>query len=178
MITCEHCGKSFEPKHRGARFCSIACANRGAKRRRPSGSERPDWKGDQARAETKRERAQKAYSLDGRICEFAGCPQAATDRHHVNEDTGDNRRENLQFLCRRHHMEIDGRLDALLENQRKQTERQRAYVPPPCVRCGTPKKEKRWHGRCRACAVYLSRTGAERPDRLIERATRKEGRDD
>ena len=44
------------------------------------------------------------------------------DRHHIDEDTTNNKRSNILFLCRRCHMEIDGRLDAL-----KQQNKERAH---------------------------------------------------
>lgn len=127
----------------------------GSKETAPRGPDHYAWKGKDARPETQRERCQRMYPLDGVVCEHKGCEKPATDRHHVSGDTNDNRRENIQLLCRRHHMEVDGRLDALRE-----------MVPPvqppkPCANCGVPSKPLR-KGRCHACNEYLRRHGVER----------------
>ena len=42
-------------------------------------------------------------------CE-ASCGCEAVDRHHIDGDTSNNDRSNVQFLCRRCHMEADDRL--------------------------------------------------------------------
>jgi ribosomal protein L40E len=57
--------------------------------------------------------AQRLYSLDGVRCEMADCDSAAMDRHHIDGNPLNNARENVMFLCRRHHMLADGRLDTL-----------------------------------------------------------------
>lgn len=44
------------------------------------------------------------------LCER--CGKAATDRHHKDANTGNNEASNIEMLCRRCHMEIDGRLAA------------------------------------------------------------------
>jgi hypothetical protein len=41
-------------------------------------------------------------------CELCG---KKGERHHINGDPIDNRRENISFLCRRCHMAADGRLE-------------------------------------------------------------------
>lgn len=58
--------------------------------------------------QTGRYRAQRRYPDLG-TCERCGA-RPAIDRHHVNGDVFDNRRENLSFLCNRCHQEVDGRL--------------------------------------------------------------------
>lgn len=122
----------------------------------PRGSEHPDWKGDDARDETKRARAQRMYKLDNALCEC--CSQVpATDRHHKDDDTGNNERNNLMFLCRRCHMTVDGRLEAFINAP------DRSPRPPkPCTNCGRPSKPLR-KGRCHTCNEYLRRNGVERP---------------
>lgn len=74
------------------------------------GSKHPAWRGDAARPETKRSRAQRQFKLGS--CEL--CQKAATDRHHKDGDTGNNSKRNVQMLCRRCHMEADGRLPKFL----------------------------------------------------------------
>lgn len=123
------------------------------------------WKGDAARDESKRNRAQRMYPLDGVECEGDGCGAPATDRHHIDGDTGHNERSNIMFLCRRHHMEIDGRLEALAKNPG------RGPLPPrPCAHCGQ-ETQRLDNGRCHTCAVYWRRTGEDRPDWLIRGET-------
>jgi len=117
------------------------------------------WKGDRARTTTKRSRARRKFVNLG-TCEECG-EKPATERHHKDEDTGNNARENLVFVCRLCHMKIDGRLEKLHEARRKVP----IKPPKPCARCGKPTKPLR-RGRCSACETYLRRNGRERPARL------------
>jgi hypothetical protein len=66
------------------------------------------WKGDKVTPETGRCRANRLYPHPG-PCRLCGADKA--ERHHKNGDTTDNSPENIEFLCRRCHMESDGRLD-------------------------------------------------------------------
>lgn len=115
------------------------------------------WKGNAANPSTKRHRCQKAYAIDK--CEL--CSAKATDRHHVDGDTGNNARTNIQFLCRRCHMSVDGRLERL-KAIGKENAIANKKPPRPCVNC---KKlvTKIWHGQCHTCDVYERRTGRKRP---------------
>jgi hypothetical protein len=118
------------------------------------GEQNPSWKGDAARRDTKRARAQRAYALTG--CERCGAP--ATDRHHRDGDTGNNEPENVALLCRRCHMALDGRLAEFVSHSMSQ----RGPQPPkPCSNCTRPSKPLRG-GRCHACDEYLRRRGVER----------------
>lgn len=65
----------------------------------------PQWKGDNASDFAGRDRAKRLYPLEP--CEICGSKKS--ERHHVDGDTLNNERANIQFLCRKHHMEIDGR---------------------------------------------------------------------
>ncbi len=121
-----------------------------------SGSEHYAWKGDAASTKTKRCRAQRKYKLNK--CER--CNGKATDRHHKDGDTGNNDRSNLEFLCRRCHMEVDGRLEKL-KTTGKQRGLKLAVAPKPCRICKKLAKPTR-KGRCHRCDMYLRRTGAER----------------
>lgn len=112
------------------------------------------WKGDGALETTKRERAQAMYGLGACV----RCGKKATDRHHIDGDTGNNAPENIEILCRRCHMEIDGRLARLVEVG---TSREPA-PPKPCSNCARLYKPLR-RGRCHACNEYLRRRGIERP---------------
>lgn len=109
------------------------------------------WKGDAARTTTKRERAQKMYPLSD--CERCGAK--ATDRHHIDGDTGNNVRENIAILCRRCHMQVDGRLAAFVARERP--------IKPrgSCVNCG--RVGLRTQGRCHRCHQYWWVHGTDRP---------------
>ena len=124
------------------------------------GPERSDWKGDAAPSTTKRMRAQRMYSLGD--CER--CGKKATDRHHVDGDTGNNVRANLMFLCRRCHMVVDGRLAALIAMAKAP----RQPNLRPCANCSTlsPRISR---GRCNRCASYFWAMGCERPSHLFSK---------
>lgn len=104
---CLTCGDQFMPSKRHGRFCSISCSRKAERN--------PMWRGKEVDKEAARARARRLYSLDGIACEYQGCEELAKDRHHINGDTRNNDRSNIRFLCRRHHMVEDGRLDALME---------------------------------------------------------------
>lgn len=161
METCVVCGTDLvrRPQEKPHRFkrrktCSTSC------RRALLASHRPDtrFKGELANEHSKRARAQARYQLGDVICEESGCTKPAKDRHHKNEDPGDNRRSNLEFLCRRHHRA------------------RHAQPPGPCSNCGRDVPlGKRRKGRCLTCAAYFTRTGRERPwkvDGRLEGAAR------
>lgn len=136
---------------RRRKLCSTRCNHEQLRRLRPD----TRYKGDAASEHAKRERAQRRYSLVGVTCEEPGCSKPAKDRHHKNEDPGDNRRENLEFLCRAHH-----RLRHTVANL-------------ACLNCGREVEVgKRRKGRCPLCSGYLERTGRERPWKIDGR---KEG---
>lgn len=144
---CPGCG---EKKARHAAFCrSCSPFTRG--------SNHYGWKGDETSAHGKRGRSANTPIIDGALCK---CGAPAVDRHHRDGDPGNNTKENLEWLCRRCHMDKDGRLDAL----RKRNTSGRKE-PQPCVNCGRLAKYRR-HGRCDACRVYFGRHGYERPARL------------
>lgn len=67
------------------------------------------WEGDnpnfldkEATAKSARYRAVRRYPVEGNAC--AHCGKTAQIRHHENENTYDNRPENIVFLCRSCHM--------------------------------------------------------------------------
>lgn len=108
------------------------------------------WKGDDAATKTKRDRARVRYPVLGK-CEHEGCEKWSTDRHHVDGDTGNNEPDNIRQLCRRHHMEEDGRLEGFRRTQRLNTRRQKK-PPMKCIECGRSSPRKRiWYQRCHAC---------------------------
>ena len=123
------------------------------------GERHPFWKGDNARPNTKRGRARLRYALAA--CELCGAK--ATDRHHRDDDTGNNAASNVMKLCRRCHMEIDGRLEAL---KKLSTDRRGVQLKPsrPCGICGDITIPKRlFEHRCHRCNEFWRRNGFERP---------------
>ena len=101
------------------------------------------------------ERARKLYPILGK-CEL--CDAEAADRHHVDGNKLNNIRDNLMFLCRHHHMKVDGRLPQFNTNGSLARQRRRRRY---CVNCGAPKPPFR-HGMCHACNEYLRRNGLNR----------------
>ena len=57
-----------------------------------------------------RREARRLYPAIGNC----SCGAPAVDRHHINGNTFDNRRENIEFVCRSCHMGVDGRSDSLV----------------------------------------------------------------
>jgi hypothetical protein len=116
------------------------------------GEERTDWKGDKAGPSAKRARAQRYYPVLG-VCQH--CKEVpAVERHHIDENPGNNEPGNILMVCRSCHMQIDGRIHNLRES----------YELPPkiCIICDRPSKPLR-RGRCHACNEYFRRNGTERP---------------
>lgn len=155
--TCLRCGKRFDRKHGRSyrwvqRYCSRKC---GARRE----GEHYRWRGAGAAIQSKRGRAERKYSMGS--CQRCGRP--GRDRHHKDGDPGNNRPSNVELLCRRCHMTVDGRLKGLRE-ARGGWERRR-QPPKPCVNCGHHHPIRR-RGRCPACESYLRKVGIERPRRL------------
>ena len=78
------------------------------------------WKGDQINAKGGRLRAWTWFDLSN--CELCGAP--GHDRHHKDGNPVNNDPSNIQSLCRRCHMELDGRAQKLREaNLRWQAKR-------------------------------------------------------
>lgn len=101
-LRCKRCRKIFVtiPCRMLRKFCSHACYHIAA--RRPAAALKNVGSG--------RDRARSQYKKLG-TCEH--CKAApAVDRHHVDDNPLNNERLNVQFLCRRCHMDADGRLGA------------------------------------------------------------------
>jgi 5-methylcytosine-specific restriction endonuclease McrA len=154
LKTCLFCGGTFERGRSAAgnlrplgdwrrqRFCSQTCSNRS------------HGKGDAASDSAKRRRANRLYALGA--CEDCGAP--ATERHHIDADTGNNRPENIARLCYRCHRTRDGRLERLAAY------RHPIGPPRPCANCGRATEVGNLQdGRCSACFQWRQRHGQERP---------------
>lgn len=77
-----------------------------AKRKR-TGAAHYNWQGDAISEKGGRKRALRLYPDIG-PCTACGAENA--ERHHRDENTANNAPENIAILCRRCHMEEDGRL--------------------------------------------------------------------
>jgi hypothetical protein len=67
------------------------------------------WKGDNVSAATARCRTKRAFP-DAESCTQCGAEPA--ERHHRDGNPTNNASDNVAILCRRCHMELDGRLAA------------------------------------------------------------------
>ena len=85
---------------------------------------------------TGRAEAQFLYRLGQ--CEL--CDQPAVDRHHLDEDETNNSADNIQRLCRRCHLTVDGRIQVLKDNAAKANAQRaansRTKEPQVCTACG------------------------------------------
>ena len=121
-----------------------------------------------------RQEAQRRYPYPLGPCERCAV-KPARERHHVDGNTLDNRRENLLFLCTRCHMAVDGRLDRL-PGSREQMARalaaRWARPRPPgkaaCVHGHPYTPENTYHTpggdrRCRECARIRERARTAAP---------------
>ena len=91
----------------------------------------PSWKGSQATDHSKRYRTRRMYPDPLGTCERCGERQA-TDRHHIDGNLDDNRRQNIEFICRECHMLHHGDKDY------------------NCAACGRESKPLR-RGMCNNC---------------------------
>lgn len=98
---------------------------------------------------------QRMYPVLG-ICERVFCHNDATERHHKDRDTGNNARNNIEFLCRCCHRRTHG------QTANANWKPPGLQEPKPCLNCSLLSKPLR-KGRCHSCAAYFGRTGTERP---------------
>lgn len=129
---CPDCGEWKAKKAYRCRSCSP----------RPLEAAQARWNPD-AKPGTKRKRARTVVSDLGQRCRRCGQVKPL-ERHHIDGDTGNNRPRNIWVLCRRCHMEVDGRLEKLAAM------RMEPKPATPCVECGKLYKPLR-RGLCHAC---------------------------
>lgn len=121
----------------------------------PRGEACHNWKGDNASKASKRQRSRRKYKLKDK-CER--CRRKAKDVFHMNGCLDDNSHDNLQSLCRRCRMELDGTLDVI---KNWNIINPRSKQPDPCVNCG---KEEKYltKKRCHTCYCYFLKKGVDR----------------
>lgn len=76
------------------------------------GENNPNWKGEKVKRISANARARRNY-VSPHPCEL--CGSAKVEHHHKDNNPWNNAPYNIQWLCRRCHMIVDGRMDALLE---------------------------------------------------------------
>lgn len=74
----------------------------------------PNWKGDSVGLKSARARALRWFA--GGVCGKCGTRKA--ERHHKDGNTRNNDKSNIDLLCRRCHMQEDGRLKNFNEMRR------------------------------------------------------------
>jgi hypothetical protein len=79
------------------------------------GRDNPNWKGDSALPQTGRNRASRWFGSKGK-CEK--CGNIAHDIHHRDGSTLNNSSDNVIRLCRKCHMEEDGRMKNFVSIER------------------------------------------------------------
>jgi len=75
-------------------------------RRSKLGELNPKWGGNNIQIGGGRQRAKRYYPL--KPCRICG---KIAERHHKDDNPLNNEPSNIDFLCRKHHMEADGRME-------------------------------------------------------------------
>ena len=85
-------------------------------KRKRVGSEHYNWQGDAVSVKGGRKRALRAFKAIG-PCTKCGDPKA--ERHHKDDNTANNDTSSIAILCRRCHMETDGRMEKVRQWRKK-----------------------------------------------------------
>jgi endogenous inhibitor of DNA gyrase (YacG/DUF329 family) len=93
---CARCGQPVPKNDR--KYCSMECFL--ADGPWLTAAQHPAWKGANVTDSGARKRTARA--IEAGVCRVCGSPNA--DRHHINRDFHDNSPENIEFLCRSHHI--------------------------------------------------------------------------
>lgn len=147
MITkkCEQCNCEYQTARNKRRFCSKSCAHTGANN--------PSWKGDKVGVQQVHTWVEKRLGRPDRCsnCETIGKVDLANISQQYKRDLDD-----WKWLCRRCHMESDGRLEKFLSHSNMHNR-----IPEkPCLNCGRLFKPWNHHGlycsiSCRTTYVNL-----------------------
>ena len=115
---CAQCGGEIQRRGSTVKFCSHDCyathikgkpldPSVAATRTYLYGPKHPGWKGDAISVKGGRRRALRLYPEIGPCIR---CSSVKAERHHKDGNTANNSPDNIEALCRRCHMEEDGRL--------------------------------------------------------------------
>jgi hypothetical protein len=108
-------GEDIPREHGGTPKGYKQAADHVAKRKR-FGAEHHGWVGEAVSEKGGRTRAQRLYRDIGPCW---ACGSEKSERHHIDGDTSNNAVANIAIVCRRCHMEADGRLDEFRELARR-----------------------------------------------------------
>jgi len=108
---------SVQMKRQAMGLYALEAVRRDALREQKIGVNNPNWKGEECKRRGGNDRARRLYPED-RPCERCNIPKG--ERHHKDGNTLNNTAENIEFLCRRHHMEADTRLATLINRNQKE----------------------------------------------------------
>jgi hypothetical protein len=127
---CVGCGKEFEVwwRNKKNRFCSLSCSKIGAAN--PNwqgkvakfGADHPGWKGDRVGLDALHVFIHRRLPKPDK-CQCCGLVPPVDLANISNEYKRDI--SDWEWLCRRCHMNKDGRLAKLIENSKKATERRK-----------------------------------------------------
>ena len=76
----------------------------------------PNWKGKNIIKATGGDRARR-WHPNPKSCQL--CGNLKTEIHHIDNNPLNNTQQNIMWLCRKHHMEIDGRLTEAIARVKK-----------------------------------------------------------
>lgn len=107
------------------------------------GADNPNWGGNNVTMKAGHARCRRLYPNIGPCTR---CGSEESERHHIDGDTTNNAPDNIEILCRRCHMETDGRLDKAKEigkigclfryRDGKPSSLRYSTIPFSCVACG------------------------------------------
>src|SRR5258708_7044519 len=95
---CNTCNKEYTGW--GKLYCKSTC------KQFPKFENSPHWKKDSTNPQTGRNMAWRMFKLEP--CEV--CKSKKSERHHIDGNPLNNVRNNIMFLCRKHHIAIEGRV--------------------------------------------------------------------
>ena len=81
------------------------------------GSNNPNWNPNREELSLTGIRGWLQRNLEQKACEICGSNESEV--HHIDGNPWNNDSKNLKWLCRKHHMEEDGRLNALILRNRR-----------------------------------------------------------
>lgn len=81
----------------------------------------PNWKNYNIKQQSGSCNARRWFKI--RPCEVCGKINGRIDRHHKDGNEINNAPENIQFLCRKHHMIADGRMAKIMTRINTQWEK-------------------------------------------------------
>lgn len=115
------------------------------------GEKNPMWGGNNVKKQAGNDRARRLFKNNKCPCEV--CNTNKVEIHHKDSNPLNNDVSNISWLCRKHHMEIDGRMEKLHIASRKShlLNGRWSINFNECRNCGTSNKNHRARGLCESC---------------------------